>query len=611
MRIPLFLLLLASAVSASAATITGRVSDSTGKILPGMSVAAYSASGVVAAAVLTDASGRYALSGLAAGTYRLLAYDSAGVFATSFYADAESFDVSTAIPLQTAETLFDADFVLRVAGFVTGTVRNSSGASLSGMTVAAYNVPSGTRRGFTTADGNGRYRLVLPPGEYRIAAWDDSLRYATAFFERVTTFAKAANVAVRAVETTSAVDVVLRDAAVLSGTIRDTGGLPLQGTRVTVYDIEGHRIGSSLSASDGSYRLALTGGSYRMVFDDPAGVYAPLFFARAESFEVTPFLVVADGERRSGLDASLSRAGYVSGRIVEASTRSPLGSVVVALYNVPSGTRRAFATTGSNGDYALAVTPGTYKLGAYDPARVYAARFYLDDPTFVSATPLTIAAGQTLTRFDIALPKAGRVQGRVTDASSGGALQSITVAAYDSHGVLVGTATTSANGDYELIVAPGTYKMTAYDNALIFANGYLDDAVNFDLTRSTTMGAGQVLSGQDFRLVRGARVTGSVSVAATGEALAGIVVTAYDSRGIAIQSATSGRDGSFNFALPPSNYRFVAADPIRRYETLFHPSSTTFSGSVEYVLRAGDVLNPLAFRVVPQANLSRRRSVRH
>src|SRR5712691_6591424 len=120
-------LLLFVALPATAATITGTVTQSgaTGG-LPTMTVQAYDASGVLKSTTTTDAAGHYSIT-LVAGTYRVLAFDQAGVFATSFYNNAESFDTSTPLTLTSAQTLNDVDFALVHGGFIAGSVMSTVG----------------------------------------------------------------------------------------------------------------------------------------------------------------------------------------------------------------------------------------------------------------------------------------------------------------------------------------------------------------------------------------------------------------------------------------------------------------------------------------------------
>src|SRR5688572_30538662 len=136
-------------LAANAATVSGTVtSAATGNALSGMVVAAYDPAGNLAGTAITDATGLYVLS-LPAGQYRLLAYDPAGVYATMFDANAESFETSPVTTLGAVDTV-RRDFSLVAGGTVSGSVAVTGGAPLADAVVEAYNL-SGTRRGFTTA----------------------------------------------------------------------------------------------------------------------------------------------------------------------------------------------------------------------------------------------------------------------------------------------------------------------------------------------------------------------------------------------------------------------------------------------------------------------------
>ena len=137
------------ATTAGAATVSGTISGMVSGDAPlsGITVDAYTTAGALQASTSTNAAGAYSLT-VDAGPYHVLAFDPAGVFATSFYADAESFETSATLTLASSQSLTNINFILPRAGFIGGRVTSAAGASLANMTVAAYN-PSGTRRGFT------------------------------------------------------------------------------------------------------------------------------------------------------------------------------------------------------------------------------------------------------------------------------------------------------------------------------------------------------------------------------------------------------------------------------------------------------------------------------
>ena len=66
------------------------------------------------------------------------------------------------------------------AGLVTGTVRSSGGAALSGMTIQVWNV-DGTLASQTFSNSSGFWSLSLAAGTYRFLAFDPNGVYATDF----------------------------------------------------------------------------------------------------------------------------------------------------------------------------------------------------------------------------------------------------------------------------------------------------------------------------------------------------------------------------------------------------------------------------------------------
>lgn len=197
-------LLIAGAIAtgAAGATISGTVRQlESASPLPSMSVAAYDAAGALRATLVTDAQGRYTMT-LGDGTYRLLAYDSNGVYATSFYDDAEFwFDTSHPFAIAGAQAVTPVDFALARGGFIAGLVTAAT-SPLPSITVAAYNL-SGTLRGFTKTNASGLYHLVLPAGTYKVAAFDEARVYATSFHAHSASFGSAVPVGVTANGTTT------------------------------------------------------------------------------------------------------------------------------------------------------------------------------------------------------------------------------------------------------------------------------------------------------------------------------------------------------------------------------------------------------------------------
>ncbi|HKR66139.1 MAG TPA: carboxypeptidase regulatory-like domain-containing protein, partial [Thermoanaerobaculia bacterium] len=276
-------------------------------------------------------------------------------------------------------------------------------------------------------------------------------------------------------------------------------------------------------------------------------------------------------------------------------------NITVVAYN-PSGTVRAFFVTHSDGAFRLLVPSGDYKVGAFDPALLFATRFYVVEAAFANAATLHVIAPQTFANINLSLPLAGRITGHVRNAS-GAPLAGATVGVYTASGLLVASAETNAQGAYAIAVAPGTYTLIAFDRALRYVSsngGALSVAAAQEQTR-------------DFTLVAGAAVRALVRDLTTHAALGGIVFAAYDASGNEIATAVTDANGNAALALPPGTYRFGAADPLRHYATSFYANASGFEGATPLTLIAGALDVNLAFNLMlaPSAASGRHRAVRH
>jgi hypothetical protein len=578
--------LLASAMPAAAATITGTVTPGS------MTVAAYDSTGALAISATAAADGRYTLN-VSPGSYRVLAYDPSGVYATSFYPNAESFETSTLLSVQTATASINLSLVR--GGFFAGSVKSGATAR-PGITVAVYNL-SGTRRGFTQTDASGQYRLVVPPGQYKLAVYDESQTYASSFYSGQNTFANASIVSVTQSETTVA-NLAVTLAARIGGTLRDAvTHAMLPGIRATAYDAQGNSIGAAQSDANGHYQLALPAASYRLVFDDAiAGLHASVYWPDAESFDTAAALTVAAGESKTA-DAAMATGGRFEGTVVSGLTLAPLPNISVAAFNA-DGTIRARTATDASGHFSLLVPPGTYRAGAFDEALAYAAMFYPQQLVFAGATPVAIVASQHIA-ISFGLSPGGRIAGIVRDAATSMPVSGAIVGVY-AGGTLLASAMTRSDGSYRFVAPHGVFDVIAFDPSLRYATAP---------KAAVTLAAGQTIEGLNFSMAAGAAVSGDARDLTSRAAIGGITVSAFDANGVEIASTTTRDDGSFAFVVSPGTYRFGAADPAHRYVTSFFEAVATFADARPMTLIAGGSVT-ISFRLTPAPPPSRRRAVR-
>ncbi|MCP9206382.1 MFS transporter [Streptomyces sp. NEAU-Y11] len=142
---------------------------------------------------------------------------------------------------------------------IAGSVRTTGGEPLAGATVTATG-PDGAVAGAATTDEKGEFTLPEPAsGAYTVTVAADGHR------PHATQVELTGGEPVR-------VDVELRPAARVRGTVRGRSGRPLQDARVSLLDSTGDVVGQFITGEDGTFGFeGLTGEHYTVV----AGGYAP------------------------------------------------------------------------------------------------------------------------------------------------------------------------------------------------------------------------------------------------------------------------------------------------------------------------------------------------
>jgi hypothetical protein len=269
-----------------------------------------------------------------------------------------------------------------------------------------------------------------------------------------------------------------------------------------------------------------------------------------------------------------AQTGSITGRLTDAATGQPLvnstaASVSVSLANL-TGTVIANAPTGANGVYTFpSVAAGTYFLFTLNRSG-YVDQTY-GGGTYVAGAglgrPLTIGAGQTAPA-DFALPRGAVVAGRVVDAATGAPVPNTTISLYDARFETVATATSIADGSYRIGDSrPGLLGSTYYAVVTSAPSGYihqmwrslqcgeqcrLADATPIRVATSQTVG------GIDFGLQRGGAISGRVTDAVTGNAVAGALVVA-ESPGAVPRGRQTDATGTFLIPdLRPGTYSIIA-----------------------------------------------------
>jgi hypothetical protein len=470
-------------------------------------------------------------------------------------------------------------------GQVTGKVTNSaSGAG----------VPGGSLRFCTAAevcfntvntDANGDYTISLAPGTYyAFTVTFNTLGFINEIYNDllcpVTCDPAAAIGTGTAIVVTSGGAVSGRNFALapggsITGRVSGLGGAPLAGVTVSIRMRDGtvNRFVPSVSTSAaGTFTVpGLPTGTFYAYTSNTLG-YADEIFDNvlclgncsvSLAFDSGSAIAVTAGAERAGVDFALSQGGAITGIVTNAATSSPMSGVFVrAVARFGTGTVSARSgSTNASGIFNLSGLPaGTYFLQTSTSAAVNENYNNLPcpHPCDLSAAllgePIVVAAGATVANRDFQLDPGGSISGTITAAATGQVLSSIGVQVHRqtaSGGTqfVIGTGTGTTTGTYTLAgLQAGTYYVVAVDlrEPIQFAGRVLggDPCVICNVLAGTpiVVSAGTPTTGHDIALIRGATISGTVTDAASGAPVVGLVVNGYSSAGLAM-SAT----GSFGF----------------------------------------------------------------
>jgi hypothetical protein len=199
----------------------------------------------------------------------------------------------------------------------------------------------------------------------------------------------------------------------------------------------------------------------------------------------------------------------------------------------------------------------------------------LDEMFFVNLGAAGAPASRTQGRGTLYDDDFPAIAGTVTDAGTGLPIAGLTVSGYNTAGTLVTSSTTDALGGYFLYtgIAPGTYFLRTGNN-LGYVNELYDNIPCNTCTVTTgtpVVVDGSILTGIDFALATGGRVSGQVTDAVTGAGLSGVTVAIYNPAGTLLTNTTTDATGSYTIiGLPTGSYRARTSNAIGYADEVFN-----------------------------------------
>jgi hypothetical protein len=382
--------------------IAGTVTDRHGQGLAGVVVTATTPDSRQIAS--TDAAGRYTLGGLASGSYTVEVDPSGlpGDLVAVAYRQRSPDATPDAVSVAAGEVTSGIDAQLTAGGRITGTVTAGSGAPATGASVMLTDSGGEPVSRWGSVRPDGTYAITnLAPGTYQVRfdgppGAGDIEQYYTGADSPATATA----VSVTSGAATSGIDARLASGGVISGTVTDALGHPVQGVGVFAFNVwdpipllpsfAGLPILPGVVTTDAAGRFQIGGldGVYRVYFS--SADYVPRYYGGSGASDAATLLTVRP-ESTTDVDVQIQLAGAIAGNVTDPQGRPAQAFVW------------AFRADGSVAGFTLSAG-GTYRIGDLAPG-LYTVElalpnspsaFFFDHRTSAGAAdPVTVTAGTT------------------------------------------------------------------------------------------------------------------------------------------------------------------------------------------------------------------------
>jgi len=416
----------ANAVSVTAGTTVGGVNGQllTGGTIAGTVTAAGSAVANVcvgvqdlnqndAATGTTDGSGRYTVTGLATGDYKVNFTDCLGsVHASQWFNGQPDFSSATAVHVTAGSATTGINAALTTNGSITGTVIDASSHPVADLCVSAQSTTTGAQTS-TTTDPSGSYAIKgLTGGSYLV----DFRSCSTAtqgnvhqWYSNALDSSTATSVTVAPSATTSGINATLASGGSIAGTVTSASGSPLPNICVDAQP-NGTSIAQPLGTvtdSAGNYSIpGIATGSYTVSFDDcTGGLHQLQYFNGSSDPSTASAVAVTAPNSTTGINATLASGGAVAGTVTDAGTGTPLPGICVDVYAAGAAPLIDTTTTAADGTYRIgSLPPAGYNVNFLDcRGGGHTTQWANNKPNQGAADVITLTAGQTTTGVNAAL----------------------------------------------------------------------------------------------------------------------------------------------------------------------------------------------------------------
>ena len=486
---------------------------------------------------------------------------------------------------------------------IAGNVTDESGAALADVRISVSKIgaPPWFRRAKT--DTNGNYLIEgLIPGYYIVRA--EKKGYVPEYYDNVYYLKEAMPVNVDENEAKTDINFVLDEGGSISGTIvAEESGEPLKDVHVAAFlpvapNVKFH----TLTDDQGNYKLTGLLSGYYIVAANKAGYLGEMYDDARRIDQATPVQVTMPDET-TGIDFALGITSAITGVITSEVDGSPIEGATVGvtslITNRPNPIKHFIRVTktNENGEYSLQVPAGYYLLVA--KAKGFAEEWYEDAANPADATPVQVQEDQH-TEINMALSPLGSITGLVVDEQTGEPIAGAKVNAYleRKHHRRFYKAVTGEDGTYTLANLPaGNYIVEAH------AEGYLpefwQEADSVKNATLVTVENNSQVTGIDFTLSAGAKITGTVTDEDTGQPIADAFVKIKRLNGHLRLGAKTDENGNYEIGgLPAGTY--IARAAARGYMAEWYQEAPRKADATPIDITGTETVEGIDFTLTPR-----------
>jgi hypothetical protein len=265
---------------------------------------------------------------------------------------------------------------------------------------------------------------------------------------------------------------------------------------------------------------------------------------------------VVGGTNPSGVPVQLFSPAFSGGATPVASTTTNLGAYTFS--NIPAGSYYVRTNANSSG-----VLPGGIPFINQLYSGVACVNCSLS--TTGAGTLVTVSSGGTTSGIDFALQRGGFISGTITDAADGAPLPNVGAEIFNSADISVGVFSTSASGVFS---SPGLPPDTYYVRTTN-TQGHVNrqwqslacpQAGCLPTSGTPVVVSGAEVSGIDFALTLGGRISGKVTDASTGQGLPFVQISIFSSAGTNFGTASADASGNYTTSGLPAGTYFLRTE---------------------------------------------------